>query len=874
MIEVPSGPGRTFNVLGLKLINGSCERFSPPDASLTFSNYSAPYVLGKRVMDVVPGENQLDIVLENRFESANRAEECDMTPNPPAESGILKANFPLLPPNVTFGMSAFASFTFVNSSAVDSVTDLTFSTVNSPFFIDENSCGTTLAPGATCGITIRYSPLTVGPQGVGFTAQYKVNSVSFTLGRGLSSAGATAVVPLLEMYTGQSNWNDHVIAGTDFAAPSPCLGSENGFFACTHSGEMRRVEINDTLLTCANAYAEDSELALKWKCDSTTFPGKVAFVASGFQEGKSLKSLIDFTGATWKPLRVQIKKGAQVVAQTPVSIWWSNPMQVLTDAGQTLASTGTVYLIKNPLVPSGINKGFHINADKISVVSGPSGILATTNTPAATANCNDDGELSGPTSIRSFCVGNQRFLWLEVSATYSDVVSAGSVYIANGSSFVRVIGSRLNYATAGPTNRAIHIESSKNNAVIGNVIDNFLVGVFIKSSDFNILHDVFFDGANQGGPVGAGVVIDGIGADFNRINKVRIGRTGTGVYFVGPNPHAGNQLTNFNISNVVTGVAIEAGHSNSVIHNGIVSSTTNGAIIEGTLTRISNMSVIGAAGQGLETSTAADTLINQFLTLNASRGLYLIGGTTIFSQVSSMVQGGMYSINADGGATVVGYGANQQATSPGCLLNGNSPCGFYGGTFASIGAVSSSDFVGRTSDSVNTTVGAKTLGPSGTIAFSLASDWFWFANFLRSWNRSGANFAVETSFRTKASPGDLLAIYDFTPKPTAPFLNRSGNGATANNTFVPGAACPSSVDGNQTGVDSSTTGYLLNAAEILDDQVGNDDGFCQSNESCVYSPNFGFYQGHGDYRSRECIFNSMAGLTGIRIFGYPFNGSQ
>jgi len=37
--------------------------------------------------------------------------------------------------------------------------------------------------------------------------------------------------------------------------------------------------------------------------------------------------------------------------------------------------------------------------------------------------------------------------------------------------------------------------------------------------------------------------------------------------------------------------------------------------------------------------------------------------------------------------------------------------------------------------------------------------------------------------------------------------------------------------------------FLVNATERLFDERGNDNGLCESDESCVYSPNIGAYQG-------------------------------
>ena len=41
------------------------------------------------------------------------------------------------------------------------------------------------------------------------------------------------------------------------------------------------------------------------------------------------------------------------------------------------------------------------------------------------------------------------------------------------------------------------------------------------------------------------------------------------------------------------------------------------------------------------------------------------------------------------------------------------------------------------------------------------------------------------------------------------------------------------------------TTLLRRASEVLDDGIGNDNGLCESNESCLYHRNYGRYAGHG-----------------------------
>jgi hypothetical protein len=66
--------------------------------------------------------------------------------------------------------------------------------------------------------------------------------------------------------------------------------------------------------------------------------------------------------------------------------------------------------------------------------------------------------------------------------------------------------------------------------------------------------------------------------------------------------------------------------------------------------------------------------------------------------------------------------------------------------------------------------------------------------------------------------------------------------------------------------------FLSNAIEIMGDNVGDDDVFCEKDEDCLYAPNIGAYQGHGNLVG-PCTYNADGGqITGVRMFGYEFNG--
>ncbi len=64
--------------------------------------------------------------------------------------------------------------------------------------------------------------------------------------------------------------------------------------------------------------------------------------------------------------------------------------------------------------------------------------------------------------------------------------------------------------------------------------------------------------------------------------------------------------------------------------------------------------------------------------------------------------------------------------------------------------------------------------------------------------------------------------------------------------------------------------FLRNAVEINQDGIGNDDVMCTSGETCLYTPNIGAYQGHGNLISAGPFTDGV--LTGITLVKHETNG--
>ncbi len=68
---------------------------------------------------------------------------------------------------------------------------------------------------------------------------------------------------------------------------------------------------------------------------------------------------------------------------------------------------------------------------------------------------------------------------------------------------------------------------------------------------------------------------------------------------------------------------------------------------------------------------------------------------------------------------------------------------------------------------------------------------------------------------------------------------------------------------------------MRRASEVIGDGIGNDNGLCESNETCIYHPNYGHYAGDGTLVSTSgaCANIGTGGLVeNVRLLAYSSNG--
>ncbi|MCM2277942.1 MAG: hypothetical protein NDJ89_07675 [Oligoflexia bacterium] len=155
----------------------------------------------------------------------------------------------------------------------------------------------------------------------------------------------------------------------------------------------------------------------------------------------------------------------------------------------------------------------------------------------------------------------------------------------------------------------------------------------------------------------------------------------------------------------------------------------------------------------------------------------------------------------------------------------------------------------------------------GVATFESITDWLNFENPWRAWGSSDGF--------SRCQAGSSCQIWDFRPSPLDTRVrNTTGNGASLNPDFSDGDLCPPLLDGNVVSVDLSNPPrtFLRNAVELIgwDDGAGggNHNGLCESGETCLYTPNFGSYQGQGDFTAKRCVFKDGI-VSGVTIYAYP-----
>jgi len=197
-------------------------------------------------------------------------------------------------------------------------------------------------------------------------------------------------------------------------------------------------------------------------------------------------------------------------------------------------------------------------------------------------------------------------------------------------------------------------------------------------------------------------------------------------------------------------------------------------------------------------------------------------------------------------------------TAPG-LTSACLPSGTSDATLTT-GITLATSFVGKVVTPGDTANQSDTNGVATFPQTPATFDWSSFDNSYRAWGKDGIAFP-DTSNRGQWTTG-AGRIWDWSLKLADTVvrnvlaLKSTGSGVTNIITH--------------TWSNTTTVTYLRDASEIMGDGIGNDNGLCESNETCIWTPNIGSYQGHGTLVSAGTFTDGT--ITGVTLMKYSING--
>ncbi|MCB1173655.1 MAG: hypothetical protein KDK39_08825 [Leptospiraceae bacterium] len=533
--------------------------------------------------------------------------------------------------------------------------------------------------------------------------------------------------------------------------------------------------------------------------------GTPRLVNVGFQNGKGWRDLIDFTTPAWKPLIVGVYWNSILRDTRTFPNLWTNPL-VVSNSG--LSPGSAVSGTMYLVTTNTLDNTYALDVNRVGLlIQAGSRVVATAPTPTLVAWNGTYGLLEG------------------------DVVHAGN------------------------TVAAIGLVSSKYVAIRNLRVSGGVTNIDIMNSSQCLLRSV------TAARAGININLNGT-SSYNRFMNVNLGTaTGTAnLYFTGAGVG----------TNTFTGLVTTASESNGIM---MQNTGTNSIFLDVTSGNHNNNN--GFNGESMRAPFLMNYMgVNvNFVALRAGismEGLHV--QDALLSSASNLYQNQWTAGAAhhlDGQLIVSGASGNECDGNTGAgsgiaAVGSCSPAGTSSFTRKAIAGISDV-FVGvPTTDSVNAS-GGVTVG-------STPADFIRFDNKMRAWGVTGGPFPAVAQ---QGACNATCQIFDW---------SLSATNTTARNIF-------SQPDGNQINThtwesanqtDCQTnqphavwngsacqSTFLVHAIELLDDNFGNEDGLCQSNEYCLFTPNIGAYQGHGNLQA----LNFTDGvISGVKLYSLANNG--
>ncbi len=652
----------------------------------------------------------------------------------------------------------------------------------------------------------------------------------------------TIIKPLYS--TNGSNWNDYIKndGNNNFTAQDiPCNGTETGGYnKCLNGGIFKTITVAGKS-SCSQITADDDIGAFNWECDDSTNP--VRIISTGFNPGMKLAHLIDFDNDTWKTNQLTVYENSTEIIETESSTWWDNPIQELT-AGGSLSEASKIYIIKNNLTAD-----FTIDADKIALVVRPDYTLSST---------------TGEAGDKLISASNKKFLWMEGD------INANNRY--TGISMEQVVFSVFHHLRIANTGyNGIYLFNASNNNFFNYVVsvNNFYNGIILAGSIYNLFQNILVS------------------------NNMTQGRTdGHGIRLI--NASNNNTFINTTASNNHVGVTLNS------ISSGSSEQTNNNVFL--------NTTASNSAARGISLGYHNEVFNNTFLnatSVNNNLGVFIY--KTSYNTFANLVSADTFALdgimfhssssnNYFTGLLKVGNNDDKDCDTGSAVLPGldDSTCASNGSSDAQLtqGITLANSFGGKVTsdDSMNSN------DTDGFAEYNNISDWLTFENDFRNWGKDGSQFFPSNSNSGDCSSDDShneCRIWDWRIPSSDNIIRDVLNVPDGDDTLkhiwdasdentcnkIPGATWESACTAPGYSDEAScpiglwapgcSSTFLRNAVEILGDGMGNNNGLCESNETCLYTPNIGSYQGDGAFTTQ--VFTDGA-LTGITLIQYANNG--
>lgn len=664
-----------------------------------------------------------------------------------------------------------------------------------------------------------------------------------------------------------SDWNEYVSSAD---VDQPCTPSAS-YAECIHAGELRVVTVTGAD-DCTAIVGTDDLGAFAWEC--TDEAGTVTLRSAGLLPGNKLSDLIDIASASWRSNSVTVTDGDRS-ATTGSSVWWSNPIAINNDGG-SLANPGTIYLATED-----VSASYSIDANQVGLVI----------QEGASVQGND----VGGSVITAF---SRSGIWLEGAI---DAASDGLGVELNDVAFSRLHGVTVEGADNPPENGIQMTDCRANTFVNVASARNGNYGIYATASPRNGFSGVTVDGNDSWGFV-VEDSDENVITDFVAANNQNWGlnvHTSPGTRLIG--------ATTTNNTN--WGIRFVNSH-NSVLYDIRSYNNENWGVNVFESDNVIVVSLLTAhqRNYGLNFDTLGSVVLNATSVNNDNRGFNINAANTLFINLAAVnnddtgVHLGDFGLSGDANNTFVNVasahntGAGLGLFSEGNVFTGSLRVGDNADDDCDVDAGLSNPGL-TDGDCDNTVISDATrtagvnLGQSyvakvdsdsanpddvnGTAPYDSITDWVSLENGLRTWGLDDGTFPSDMH-DTDCRAGNTCRIWDWSLSSADSVLRAVNPLPTGDDTYVHTWVAAAqedcdAIDGASWSDSTCTSNILLNATERMGDAIGNDNGLCESDEDCVYSPNIGRYQGHGALVDTGTIV-SGGGIENVRLYEYETNG--